>query len=35
VRPFGVDVCSGLRINGRLNEAKLARFVSEVRRASA
>ena len=31
VRPFGVDVCSGVRTNGKLDEAKLARFVSEVR----
>lgn len=26
VRPFGVDVCSGLRRAGRLDQAKLARF---------
>jgi phosphoribosylanthranilate isomerase len=26
VRPFGVDVCSGLRTAGRLDEAKLAAF---------
>ncbi len=31
VRPFGVDVCSGVRIDGRLDEEKLARFVAEVR----
>jgi phosphoribosylanthranilate isomerase len=31
VRPFGVDVCSGVRTGGRLDEQKLARFVSEVR----
>ena len=33
VRPFGVDVCSGVRTRGTLDEAKLAGFVSEVRRA--
>jgi phosphoribosylanthranilate isomerase len=32
VRPFGVDVCSGVRTNGKLDEAKLASFVAEVRR---
>jgi len=31
VRPFGVDVCTGVRTGGRLDEEKLARFVSEVR----
>ena len=31
VRPFGVDVCSGVRTDGRLDEAKLAAF---MRRAS-
>jgi phosphoribosylanthranilate isomerase len=31
VRPFGVDVCSGVRTDGRLDEKKLARFVAEVR----
>jgi phosphoribosylanthranilate isomerase len=35
VRPFGVDVCSGLRTGGKLDKKKLAAFVSEVRRASA
>ncbi len=34
VRPFGVDVCSGLRPEGALNEARLARFMDEVARAS-
>lgn len=34
VRPFGVDVCSGVRTRGMLDEEKLARFVSEVRRMS-
>ena len=32
VRPFGVDVCSGVRTGGRLDEQKLARFVEAVRR---
>lgn len=35
VRPFGVDVCSGVRTNGRLDERKLARFVEEVRTVSS
>ena len=35
VRPYGVDVCSGVRINGRLDEARLRAFVLEVRRADA
>ena len=30
VRPFGVDVCSGVRTNGMLDAAKLARFVRAV-----
>ncbi len=34
VRPFGVDVCSGVRTRGMLDEEKLARFVAEVRRMS-
>jgi phosphoribosylanthranilate isomerase len=33
VRPFGVDVCSGVRTNGRLDEQKLARFVEAARGA--
>jgi phosphoribosylanthranilate isomerase len=35
VRPFGVDVCSGVRTDGRLDETKLARFVEEVRKAGS
>lgn len=31
VAPFGVDVCSGLRINGKLDETRLASFVAAVR----
>jgi len=30
VRPFGVDVCSGVRSNGRLDPAKLAAFLAAV-----
>lgn len=30
VSPFGVDVCSGVRTNGCLDESKLAAFVSEI-----
>jgi phosphoribosylanthranilate isomerase len=30
VRPFGVDVCSGLRTNGNLNEDKLKKFCTHV-----
>jgi len=30
VRPFGVDVCSGLRTGGRLDETKLAAFFRAV-----
>ncbi len=30
VRPFGVDLCSGVRTNGRLDETKLAAFVAAV-----
>lgn len=34
VGPFGVDVCSGLRTNGELDEIKLIAFMNEVRRVS-
>jgi phosphoribosylanthranilate isomerase len=30
VRPFGVDVCTGLRTNGNLDEEKLAAFVHNL-----
>lgn len=33
VRPFGVDVCSGLRTGGRLDERRLRRFMRNVRNA--
>ena len=35
VRPHGVDVCSGVRTGGWLDERKLAAFVEEVRRAGS
>ncbi len=31
VRPYGVDICSGVRSGGRLDEAKLAAFMRAVR----
>ncbi|MGD9549208.1 MAG: phosphoribosylanthranilate isomerase [Candidatus Krumholzibacteriia bacterium] len=33
VRPFGVDVCSGVRTADQLDEGKLERFMSQVRAA--
>ena len=33
VRPFGVDLCTGVRTDGRLDEDKLAAFMGAVRRA--
>ncbi len=33
VRPFGVDVCSGVRTADELDEGKLERFMSQVRAA--
>ena len=33
VRPYGVDVCSGVRTDGRLDRTKLAGFMAAVRRA--
>lgn len=35
VRPFGVDLCSGVRTAGRLDAAKLAAFVRAVAKAEA
>lgn len=35
VRPFGVDLCSGVRTEGRLDGDKLRAFVSAVRTADA
>lgn len=34
VRPFGIDLCSGVRTHGRLDSAKLASFFSTVSSAS-
>jgi len=31
VNPFGVDVCSGVRSNGKLDEGKLNQFINEVK----
>jgi phosphoribosylanthranilate isomerase len=33
VRPFGVDLCSGVRTNGALDEVKLSRFFEQVKTA--
>jgi phosphoribosylanthranilate isomerase len=33
VRPFGLDLCSGVRTNGRLDAGKLSAFVRAVRQA--
>jgi phosphoribosylanthranilate isomerase len=30
VRPFGVDVCSGVRSGGRLDAGKLATFAAQL-----
>jgi phosphoribosylanthranilate isomerase len=35
VAPFGVDVCSGLRTNGRLDETKLVQFMTAIRESIA
>jgi len=35
VRPYGVDVCSGVRTDGVLDEAKVRAFVSAVRSATS
>jgi phosphoribosylanthranilate isomerase len=35
VRPFGLDVCSGVRENGALSEGKLRAFVQAARRDSS
>ena len=31
VGPYGVDVCSGVRTNGKLDERKLAEFISQMK----
>ena len=30
VQPFGLDICSGVRTNGQLDEAKLAEFMTTI-----
>jgi phosphoribosylanthranilate isomerase len=35
VRPFGVDLCSGVRSEGRLDREKLAAFIDAVRSSDA
>lgn len=35
VRPYGVDICSGVRTNGRLDAAKLTAFMIALRSAAA
>jgi phosphoribosylanthranilate isomerase len=35
VRPFGVDLCSGIRVDGRLDEELLSSFMRAVASASA
>jgi phosphoribosylanthranilate isomerase len=35
VRPYGVDICSGLRPDRKLDPALLSAFIEEVRKASA
>jgi len=34
VRPYGVDICSGVRTNGKLDEFKLRRFIESVTNAA-
>jgi len=34
VRPFGLDVCSGVRTDGKLDAIKVSRFISTVRASS-
>jgi phosphoribosylanthranilate isomerase len=34
VNPFGVDVCSGVRTNGKLDEEKLAAFFEEIKKVT-
>jgi phosphoribosylanthranilate isomerase len=34
VKPFGIDVCSGLRTDGALDRHKLAEFFSEIRKST-
>ncbi len=34
VKPFGVDICSGVRSNGQLDALKLEKFILQVKKAS-
>jgi phosphoribosylanthranilate isomerase len=34
VNPFGLDICTGVRTNGQLDETKLTRFVGAARSAA-
>jgi phosphoribosylanthranilate isomerase len=34
VGPFGLDICTGLRTDGRLDEVNLARFMAVIQRAA-
>ena len=34
VRPFGLDICSGLRTNGQLDEEKVRRFFANIATAT-
>jgi phosphoribosylanthranilate isomerase len=34
VRPFGLDLCTGVRRDGQLDDAKLAEFMAAVRAAA-
>lgn len=35
VRPYAVDLCTGIRVNGQLDEARLLAFMRAVERAAA
>lgn len=35
VRPFGLDICSGLRTNGHLDETKVRRFFTKIAATTA
>jgi phosphoribosylanthranilate isomerase len=35
VRPYGLDLCSGVRSDGRLDSEKLAMFMRAVQKADA
>lgn len=35
VRPFGIDICSGVRLEGKLSKSKLSTFFSEINSISS